>query len=1104
MSREVTWNLPTTKINTDKSVVRTGVETAMAHELVGFDGSIDGGLRVFPGFLKIHDFDPANEAINPNTYNDKPFEVVRAVGATGQDVHPWAGTAHTKPSSYKVVQHFPVSFKIGANFQGYGFVYKVESGYGVTPGTNDNVTASIHIDYKIGEGSTVYTRELRRGVDPDAQMDVTVMGRFVFIFIEGSYPLLFYVREESTTLKFKAETITEVNPGGLGKPFSNVGAFTQLWQSVQTLDTSNYIKAQSNTDQFTTRLKLKDWSTEGNSSRADDIDLGDVLSDDNVITSLSVFVQQQAVLGTPGSQVDPFSDDYVGMEGTMGFRLYDESVDYPDYAGGAVPEGVDSVVPQTWTLTEVNWDLSSVTITSAQVRGTDFVVEGGWYLGGLVDSAEVQVDQIYLSVTYTAFEEVCVGGVASDTFPGPGGQPILLSSVKATATFGSVPVPADGQPGNAQVTISTTGPDGIGTGAGAGEYRGTPRPQANTDTRYYEGGDYAVSYLLEDSQTGRTSAISNFTPMKESDFSGGNDFLRIEVVYDADKYDTMVVFRSPRTQGIGTIATAALQMQEARITLADYPFSTVPTSPYERALFYFGLDDKELIFQEPYPDRPYFDEKVPPGGACMAYESTLLVSKIERPSDAGEEVRALGELRWSSLSEKSPEHFSPQSEYLPQTPSSEIIRFAKAGENVFGLGRDRNYRLRKESVYFKVDEMHEGFGVVGSRAACQFGQTVLIVTNSGAKIVSSDGSFEDVLGINHIILNQWNGYLNNLYCAFDPSMACLFIHNKDLKHTVVMWFNTGKITELVDSPWSSVETSFWPASPLEVFDKRDNPFRRRATFLHSHGSGTTGKYRLCVVDSLRQRTISGGADASTTGEARVTMLDIGTGDSRFAVSSIVDNMDGTASLTLTGGNMPQRPEGTMLYFLNGDAEGVGVEVLSVAGSVVTVDDAELVVDIAAAADRVCISPVKTRVIFSQAGLVREDNSSINNDFFTVRHIQALGCHFTDVVDSYEEVTAAADDGSYMGALYVGNEAEPIVREAPTAPSSGNRVAAIVNREGTYYVGFGGAEDYGAKYGYDGSVVFPAVETFVSDLDFRLIGVTVEGTIEETKRTRMPS
>jgi len=217
---------------------------------------------------------------------------------------------------------------------------------------------------------------------------------------------------------------------------------------------------------------------------------------------------------------------------------------------------------------------------------------------------------------------------------------------------------------------------------------GTFTTENRYQARKFEAGDYSFGYQLVDSKTGRRSALSNIAQVRSEDFTvtrtqGGNtisvkqdQYMGIELVYDSAKYDLMYVYRSVKIQDAGGTMVAGLLFLDKIVKLSDYltckngagvsyTFNTLTTSN-RHVMYFYELEDKQLVYQNPYVDRSVFDETMPYGGAAIFYQSTMLMSRIEVPTASTTEEsrnvdphRGLGEMRWSSLMEMSPELFPP-------------------------------------------------------------------------------------------------------------------------------------------------------------------------------------------------------------------------------------------------------------------------------------------------------------------------------------------------------------------------------------------------------------------------------------------------------------
>ena len=325
-------------------------------------------------------------------------------------------------------------------------------------------------------------------------------------------------------------------------------------------------------------------------------------------------------------------------------------------------------------------------------------------------------------------------------------------------------------------------------------------------------------------------------------------FVGLHLQYDSLKWDQAYIYRSVKTETAGGTFSSSVMHLDNVITLEDhrimgpadiggnptqedsamYPLWQTCTEVgseddcrYRQAVYFYELDDKQLIFQDVYTDKTIFDEKMPFGGAAIMYENTLLVSNIDcttttTNNSSSQQFRNLGEVRWSSLYEPSPELFPVSNYYVPEASSNPIIRFEKTGANVIGFARDKIYHLRKQSTniggYMKISEMHEGYGIVNEHCAASVGTSVYFITHKGLKSIDARGQLDDVKGVDYLLMHEWRSYIRNLRLSFDAQMGALFILNPDTKEAAIFWFNTGRITRYKDLPFDFTRSGFFPYS----------------------------------------------------------------------------------------------------------------------------------------------------------------------------------------------------------------------------------------------------------------------------------------------------
>jgi hypothetical protein len=652
------------------------------------------------------------------------------------------------------------------------------------------------------------------------------------------------------------------------------------------------------------------------------------------------------------------------------------------------------------------------------------------------------------------------------------------------------------------------------------------------EARKFEPGDYSFSYVLVDSKTGRRSALSTIAQIRSEDFlvtrtQGGNSisvkqdqYIGIEISYDSNSYDLLYAYRSVKIQDAGGTMIAGLPFLDAIIKLEDYHSCLNgagriydPSQSIRHAIYFYELEDKQLVYQSPYVDRSVFDEEMPYAGAAVFYQNTMLTSKIQKPLESTSDQtriddphRGLGEMRWSSLVEMSPELFPPFNRYNPTIPGNEVICFSKVGGNVLGFSRDKVYHIRKSGPYLKVTEMHEGYGIVNPKAVDSVGSAAFYVTSHGLKSVDTQGQLDEIRNLNNVMIREWQDDLLSVQVAHDPFMNCLFIHNPVQEETYVLWFSTSKTTKLADTNFQHVTQGSWPIGFTGT--EYSNSLCRRAMFLLGNqetrasgtGVGTFAGPAIYVVDQAADRLISGGT-ASWNGSPRITNLDFA-GDSRFLAAGAWGS-----SITISGATVGTNAwKFCYLYLVSSTANpgnvGKKAKIMHNTSTNVYIDSAVYPwVTATVAGDVFVVSPVPFEWAGHPLSLTSENGMVFSNaDLFRMKVISSIGASFTDVSGppTTDTLTASKPLDRYTGLVYSGTQETPLAY-AETKDTNGNLYASVEDDEGVVYAAFGSDASDG-RYGVKGNSLTPGIRILCPDLNFRLLGCIVRGSITSVERT----
>jgi hypothetical protein len=272
-------------------------------------------------------------------------------------------------------------------------------------------------------------------------------------------------------------------------------------------------------------------------------------------------------------------------------------------------------------------------------------------------------------------------------------------------------------------------------------------------------------------------------------------------------------------------------------------------------------------------------------------------------------------------------------------------------------------------------------------------------------------------------------------------------------------------------------------------DETGSPLEARALFVQAvdtAGDNSGWRWRVYTTDYARQKT--------NIQTLHPTGTMIGTTTNTFTSG---------VNFTVSTAGFGTRLEGCKLYILDGTHAGLSATIkVKSSGTVLTLDstDAANLYGVPVGS-RYGISPMYFRWVGHQLGIENDNGVPFgsDSDFFLVRQAESLSCNFVDV--DPEEVIIGRDtkDARFRGLLYRGTEREPRVKEFPVN-SDGTKMESIVEGASQVYAPMSPVSevlDGGAgRFGYSGTTLFPGVEVFVPGLDFRLLSVSVEGTIKD--------
>lgn len=185
---DVTWTYSLLQASESRASARTATPMQNAAELVGIDGTNNGGLQPFPGFREVYRFAP---------------ELV-----TG-----WAGSNpySAAPHRSRVVDFWSFSVIAGSSTRVWGFVYVIRRPSDISTPACNNIY-DILVDFYAPNGSTSpsWTRKvIQENINASevsiladagkAVMSVETTGKSVYIFRRGVAPVVLYFKATSST-----------------------------------------------------------------------------------------------------------------------------------------------------------------------------------------------------------------------------------------------------------------------------------------------------------------------------------------------------------------------------------------------------------------------------------------------------------------------------------------------------------------------------------------------------------------------------------------------------------------------------------------------------------------------------------------------------------------------------------------------------------------------------------------------------------------------------------------------------------------------------------------------------------------------------------------
>lgn len=444
--------------------------------------------------------------------------------------------------------------------------------------------------------------------------------------------------------------------------------------------------------------------------------------------------------------------------------------------------------------------------------------------GGSGDATKLGISFTDYAISVTSTPRVvyvCIRGLNPRAVTFPTGSVVSVNAgpgVKPVGSYVSTIVSGAYSPSNTLLPNPATSPYPVGSFIVYSSAGTSPTEWADNSTRWgtavsQKAGDYAFAVQFEDSLSGRRSQLSDSIPVTFASTTAipTRKFSVVGIV-DTAKYDTVKIWRTVRNTNASGVFTAGILQLEATFLASEYVLSPSPAAPtwtspsLPATVVKWGYavqkDDRQLVMQDTFQDRPSFLSAVPFGGASAAYQSQLFVSNTAgQVSDKEDQMKSVGEIRYSSASDGSYELFAPKGRWTPDIYGDSPIAFQQCGQILLGFSGNQVYFIMREGAFVRVMGAHNGYGITSPYALANVGPMVYYVTHQGLRVVYADGRLDEVGAVDWLLSIDWADDLSRISMAFDPRTTALYIHNPVKDKTAVMWFSSGTCSELHNMPF---------------------------------------------------------------------------------------------------------------------------------------------------------------------------------------------------------------------------------------------------------------------------------------------------------------
>lgn len=444
----------------------------------------------------------------------------------------------------------------------------------------------------------------------------------------------------------------------------------------------------------------------------------------------------------------------------------------------------------------------------------------------------------------------------------------------------------------------------------------------------------------------------------------------------------------------------------------------------------------------------------------LPYQGTLLrMGRIPYAGYRSEDqpVDRANVLSWGDLLTYAPEQCKVQDSIpLGDSQDEKVFALVSAGDYAFAVGDSTVYRIHRNGILLAINSLQSLAGGVGRYACCGWGSSLYYVNPTGLYAVDgATGEFQLVSALDRIIQDDWKDSLSSIRICYDNVLGALMILNDTTDEMILLWTNTGAITQLDDCQFKFCTSGIDPTT---------------AALNRSYWISSTG----LIVTPNAERT-SGVALTMTGGSTSLTWN--GTATSGTTTTVVMSGATFDNSLMA----------GSYIYFLSGDNAGTKVQISGTAGTTITL--ASTLVTAIAAGDRFSIAPV----VFEVIGWPLVDDTSreaAEDNVFYRKKIVAMG-HSLNLLGGDTD-SETNPNLQILHSVYWRNSLA-----APFRGFAGRTSGQMSENTTANWSSF-------ITNTVSGLILMPSWAQFSSNVDFQLIGGQVYGRITRSGSETDPS